>query len=67
MLKNILTLNFASCWRTYAAMGAFVGACALEWIGVDVPEFTAPGVTEAAMIVLTALGIYERAKSGPAV
>lgn len=63
MLKDALTLKFASGWRTYAAIGSFLVACGLEWIGVDVPQFTAPDFMEAVMIALGALGLYERAKS----
>lgn len=64
-MKKYLTLDFASGWRTYAALVSFLASCGLEWAGVDVPGFTAPGVGEALMIALGALGIYERAKSPP--
>lgn len=62
MLKNVLTLAFAQNWRTYAALASFALCCGLEWAGIDVPEFTAPKPLEALMMLLTALGIYERVK-----
>lgn len=61
-VNKIIKLEFLTNYRTYIGIGGFVLASAAEWTGFDVPGFTALAPLETFMAVLTALGIYEKAK-----
>jgi len=62
-VNGLLKFEFLKGYRTYLGIGGFVLASAAEWAGFDVPGFVAVGPVETFMITLTALGIYEKAKS----
>lgn len=61
-LNKIVKLEFLTNYRTYIGIGGFVLASAAEWVGFDVPGFTAQPPLETLMMALTALGIYEKVK-----
>lgn len=62
LLNRLMKLEFLTGSRTYIGIGGFVLVSVAEWIGFDVPGFTAMAPLETFMAALTALGIYEKAK-----